>query len=87
VEIVRHHRSSPALRRPGYLLAALLCAQLTLGAITIWSGKAVSPTTFHVAIGGLMLVVAVRVSLQASRLGAYEERSGESFAIAGAARV
>jgi heme A synthase len=50
---------------PAALLLALLGLQIFLGALTIWSFRAVAPTTLHVATGSLLLatsvVLAVRV--------------------------
>jgi heme A synthase len=50
---------------PAALLLALLGFQILLGALTIWSLRAVVPTTAHVATGSLLLatsvVLAVRV--------------------------
>lgn len=50
---------------PAALLLALLGLQVFLGALTIWSLRAVVPTTLHVATGSLLLatslVLAVRV--------------------------
>jgi heme a synthase len=66
--IVRSERGEPRLIRPALLLLGLLVAQITLGAFTIWTAKAVEPTTAHVATGALMLVVTLRIALQARRL-------------------
>src|SRR5208337_1663261 len=41
--VLRFHRNEPMLRRPALTLMLLLAAQIDLGAVTIWSGKAVVP--------------------------------------------
>ena len=62
------HSGQPLLLRPARLLGALLVAQVTLGALTIWTGRAVVPTTLHVATGAALLGTIVLLSLRASRL-------------------
>ncbi|HYC22609.1 MAG TPA: COX15/CtaA family protein [Candidatus Bathyarchaeia archaeon] len=87
-EVVRSGRETPEVARPTYLLAGLLVAQITLGALTIWSAKAVLPTTAHVAVGALMLMLAVRISLQAGRIERLGARVATgSLAVAKAARA
>src|SRR5437870_3062761 len=39
------------LRRPALLALGLVVLQITLGALTIWSRRAVVPTTLHVVVG------------------------------------
>ena len=56
---------SPRLRRPALGLFLLLTTQICLGAITIWSGRAVLPTTAHVAIGAAVLVTSLTLTLRA----------------------
>jgi len=46
----------------------LLIIQITLGALTIWSGRAVIPTTTHVAVGAALLATCVTLTLRASAL-------------------
>jgi cytochrome c oxidase assembly protein subunit 15 len=87
-EVVLRCRETPEVARPAYLLAALLLAQILLGGLTIWSGKAVLPTTAHVVVGALMLVLAVRISLQAGRIQGLRSRATTaSLAVAKAARA
>jgi cytochrome c oxidase assembly protein subunit 15 len=59
-------RSEPYLRSPAYGLLILLVLQVTLGALTIWSGRAVIPTTAHVAVGAALLATCVMLTLRAS---------------------
>ncbi len=66
--VLRTHGDVPALRRPALLAAGLLLLQLTLGALTIWSHRAVVPTTAHLAIGGALLATCLSLSLRSERL-------------------
>jgi cytochrome c oxidase assembly protein subunit 15 len=60
--------SLPALRGPALLLVTLLALQIFLGALTIWSRRAVVPTTLHLLSGALILVTTVVVALRTRRL-------------------
>ncbi len=62
------YRGESWLRRPALGLIALLVIQIGLGAITIWSERAVIPTTAHVAIGAAMLATSLTLTLRAFRL-------------------
>ncbi len=53
--------------RPARLLALLVLAQAGLGASVIWTGKAVYPTTAHVATGAAVLGLSFFVGLRAHR--------------------
>lgn len=55
------------LTRPARLAAALVLAQVTLGALTIWTGKAVLPTTAHVACGAAILAMTFLLALRTWR--------------------
>ena len=65
VRIVRLHANNAPLRRSAIALLALLIVQLTLGALTIWSGRAVLPTTAHVAIGAVVLAMSLTATVRA----------------------
>ena len=72
-----------AVGLPAGLLAALVAAQIVLGAFTVWTGKAVAPTTAHVANGALILAVSLVVALLARRrLHAREDAAALSSAAA-----
>ncbi|MEA2680795.1 MAG: heme a synthase [Candidatus Binataceae bacterium] len=58
------YRDRPALTHPALLLLALLLMQVTLGAMTIWSGRAVLPTTAHVAIGAAVLATSLALTIR-----------------------
>lgn len=62
--IFRYYRNEPLLRRPALLLSCAIVTQLTLGAFTIWSQKAVYITTAHVATGALILGTSVALALR-----------------------
>ena len=67
VRIVRYHRTEARFARPALLLGVLLLLQLLLGALTIWTGRAVLPTTAHVAFGAAVLAVSLVVTLRSYR--------------------
>ena len=62
------YRGESWLRRPALGLLGLLAIQIGLGAITIWSERAVIPTTAHVAIGAAVLATSLTLTLRAFRL-------------------
>src|SRR6266404_2932463 len=63
--VIRTHRDVAALRRPALGLFLLLVLQICLGALTIWSGRGVLPTTSHVAIGAAVLATSLTLTLRA----------------------
>jgi cytochrome c oxidase assembly protein subunit 15 len=66
--VLRTHGDVRALRRPALLAAGLLLLQLSLGALTIWSQRAVVPTTAHLAVGAALLATCLTLSLRSARL-------------------
>jgi cytochrome c oxidase assembly protein subunit 15 len=66
--VARFHRNQPQLYRPALALAALLALQVTLGALTVWSSRAVIPTTLHVAIGAALLATSLTLTIRAYHL-------------------
>lgn len=67
--VVRTLRAAPGdgfVRRPAELLVLLLLLQVSLGAMTIWSGRAVLPTTAHVATGAAVLATSLLLTLRLS---------------------
>ena len=54
---LRTHGRERALVRPALFALALVATQITLGALTIWTRKAVLPTTLHVATGAAILAI------------------------------
>jgi len=65
---LRTHGNVTALRRPALGMFLLLVAQVCLGAITIWSGRSVIPTTSHVAVGAAVLATSLTLTLRAYRV-------------------
>jgi cytochrome c oxidase assembly protein subunit 15 len=70
--VLRRHPDATVLRRPALLAAALLVVQITLGAVTIWSQRAVVPTTAHLVVGAALLATCLVLTLRASRAVAVE---------------
>jgi cytochrome c oxidase assembly protein subunit 15 len=70
VRIFSQHRAERRLLRPALLLGGLVLLQLTLGALTIWTQRAVLPMTAHVAVGAAVLATSVVIALRAARLTA-----------------
>jgi len=63
--IARSYAAHRLLFRPALALIVLLGIQLTLGALTVWTAKAVFPTTAHVLTGALILGTSFLLSLRA----------------------
>jgi len=73
--VLSRHRDERALTTPAILLATLVVAQIVLGATTVWTRKAVVPTTFHVLNGALVLATSLVLSLRAFKYTVHERRS------------
>ena len=66
---LRARRSgSPRLRLAAWLALALVVVQIGLGAATVLSGRAMVPTTAHVAVGAAVLGACWLATLRAFRL-------------------
>jgi cytochrome c oxidase assembly protein subunit 15 len=63
--IARSYAASRLLFRPALSMLVLLGFQLALGALTVWTAKAVIPTTVHVANGALVLGTSLLLTLRA----------------------
>jgi heme a synthase len=63
-----HHRSRRDLTRSATILAVLLVLQITLGALTVLSGKDVIINTSHVATGALVLAASLVLALRSHRI-------------------
>jgi len=61
------HRDDRRRLRGAALMIALLALQIALGAAIIWTRKAVTPTTAHVAIGAALLVTSLVLALRSRR--------------------
>jgi cytochrome c oxidase assembly protein subunit 15 len=62
-----HHRRRPELTRPSALLLVLLVIQISLGAVTVLSGRDHIINSLHVVTGGLVLVTSLVLTLRAHR--------------------
>jgi len=65
---LRRHRGDGGLVGPALLVGCLAIAQIVLGAFTVWTGKAATLTTFHVAGGSATLAAGLILTLRATRL-------------------
>lgn len=75
LHVFYHHRGHGGLWRPSALLLALVAAQLTLGALTVLSGKQYVINSLHVVVGGLVLTTSLVLSLRAHR-DRFDSRAG-----------
>ena len=69
IRVLRFHRGEPRLWHPAVLLLLLLITQISLGALTIWSGRAVLPTTAHVAVGAAVLATSLTLAIRSRAIG------------------
>jgi cytochrome c oxidase assembly protein subunit 15 len=82
--VLRAHREEPELRRPALGLVLLLVLQICLGALTIWSGRAVIPTTSHVLIGAAVLATSLTIAIRAYHVYGVAGRNRAGLSAAGA---
>lgn len=67
--VMRFYRGEARIVPLALGLLALLLLQVTLGALTIWSGRAVLPTTAHVAVGAAVLATSLALAIRAHAIG------------------
>ena len=79
IRTVRTHGTERELVRPALLAVGLVATQVTLGALTIWTAKAVLPTTLHVAVGASILGTTVLLALRARRATPAAARSARTL--------
>src|SRR5439155_1336776 len=77
--VLRERAAGSWLRRPALLTAGLVLVQLTLGALVIWSRRAVLPTTTHLVVGAALLATCLVLALRAGRVAA--PRAAEASAL------
>ncbi len=65
--VVYHHRDRAELRSPLWLLLVLLATQITLGALTVLSGKHYVINSLHVVTGAMVLGTSLVLTLRACR--------------------
>ena len=63
--IARSYSDHSLLFRPALAMLVLVGLQLTLGALTVWTSKAILPTTAHVLTGALVLGASFLLTLRA----------------------
>jgi cytochrome c oxidase assembly protein subunit 15 len=68
LRVMQFFSTERPLRNSAILLLVLLALQLTLGAMTIWTGRAVIPTTAHVAIGAAVLGASLALTIRTFEL-------------------
>jgi cytochrome c oxidase assembly protein subunit 15 len=68
IYIWRWHRDRQELTRPATLLVFLLKVQMTLGGLTVLSGRNVSINSLHVVCGALVLTTSLVITLRSWRL-------------------
>ena len=66
--VLYHHRQHRPLRRGAILLLVLLVVQITLGGLTVLSGKHEIVNSLHVVTGGIVLITSLVLTLRAHRL-------------------
>jgi cytochrome c oxidase assembly protein subunit 15 len=75
--VLRRHRDDAGLCRPALLALALVGVQIALGAVVIWSRRAVTPTTVHLVIGAALLATSLVITLRAFRAIAVRRQVAE----------
>lgn len=65
--VLYHHGTRTELRRPSLLLLVLLVLQITLGALTVLSGKEYVINSLHVVTGAMVLATSLVLTLRAHR--------------------
>jgi heme a synthase len=65
---VLRHTDDPWIRRPALLAAGLVVLQVTVGALTIWSRRAVPVATTHLVVGAALLATCLVLTLRATRV-------------------
>ena len=66
--VMRSGAAGAWLQFPAAALLALVGLQVFLGALTIWTRRAIVPTTAHVAIGALLFATAVLLAVRVYRV-------------------
>ena len=77
----RRHAERPALVWPSVAVGVLAVIQVLLGGITVWTGKSVVPTTFHVLNGALILATSLILTLRSFRILKPQEQPAHFTAV------
>jgi cytochrome c oxidase assembly protein subunit 15 len=78
---VLRHTDDPWVRRPALLAGGLVVLQVILGAVTIWSRRAVLPTTAHLVVGAALLATSLVLTLRATRVTLVTPRTVEPVGV------
>ena len=71
----------PWVRRPVLLAVGLVVLQVTLGAVTIWSRRAVFAATTHLVVGAALLATCLVLTLRATRMALTPPRPVERVSV------
>jgi cytochrome c oxidase assembly protein subunit 15 len=82
-----HHRRRRELTRPAALLVALVATQITLGALTVLSRRAVWINSLHVVCGALVLTTSLVLTLRSWRVKFADARAASMLPDADAGMV
>lgn len=80
---LRKLRGIPAFGMLSSLWLVLLAAQVTLGATSVWTAKAVAITSAHLAVGGLLWITGVLAAVLLARIKALSTAPATAVAPAG----
>ena len=78
---VFRHTGDPWVRRPAVLAVGLVILQVTLGALAIWSRRAVLATTTHLVVGAALLATCLVLTLRATRVTLIQPRTVEPVGV------
>ncbi|MBI5217148.1 MAG: COX15/CtaA family protein [Ignavibacteriae bacterium] len=78
-QLQKHAVKSKRLSRLSLLLFVLILIQITLGAFTVLSQKAIDVTTAHVATGALLLIISVLTTLHTVKLFGFSEKKHVAY--------
>jgi heme A synthase len=89
VAVRRRYRRRPEFMRPVWFLLLAVAGQVTLGATVVLTGKAPVVNTLHVALGAVVLVTSLVITLRAgqARFGAARPHASAAHDLGAAATV
>ena len=87
VVVLRQYEVPSPLRRPALAAALLTLLQMLLGALVIWTQRAVPITTLHLVNGALLLAATGLLALRAVMLVPPRRASGRMAAVQGVGRT
>jgi cytochrome c oxidase assembly protein subunit 15 len=89
VAVRRRYRRRPEFTRPVWFLLLAVAGQVTLGATVVLTGKAPVVNTLHVALGAVVLVTSLVITLRAgqARFGAARPHASAAHDLGAAATV